>query len=98
PPSFTLFPYTTLFRSDQAATHNLKHVLTRVLGASADQMGADAERVFLSDGDQVLLCTDGLTDMVSLAAITAVLRLSQSSQAACRSEEHTSELQSLAYL
>jgi protein phosphatase len=74
-----------VIRWDQAAAHNLKHVLTRVLGASADQMGADAERVFLADEDQVLLCTDGLSDMVSPATITAILKESKSSEAACRS-------------
>jgi serine/threonine protein phosphatase PrpC len=69
---------------EQAATHRLKHVLTRVLGPGKDRMGAEVQRVVLADEDQVLLCTDGLTDMVSPAAITAGLRDSQSSEAACR--------------
>lgn len=47
-------------------------------------MGADVQRMFLSNEDQILLCTDGLTDMVSPAAITAALRDSKSSQIACR--------------
>ena len=47
-------------------------------------MGAEVQRVFLTNEDQVLLCTDGLTDMVSPAAITAGLLDSNSSQAACQ--------------
>ena len=73
-----------VIRPEQVATHRLKHVLTRVLGASADQMEAEVQRVFLADKDQVLLCTDGLTDMVDSAAIAAGLRHAKSSEEACR--------------
>jgi protein phosphatase len=73
-----------VIRPDQAATHKLEHVLSRVLGASGDQMGADVQRLFLGNEDQILLCTDGLTDMVSPATITASLQDSKSSQVACR--------------
>ena len=38
-----------------------------------------------SDGDQVLLCTDGLSDMVDDALIEAVLNESPSAKAACQS-------------
>ena len=37
----------------------------------------------LADGDQVLLCTDGLTEMASEAAIAAVLGRSGTAAAAC---------------
>lgn len=81
-----------VIRPDQAATHKLKHVLSRVLGGSGDQMGADVQRMVLADEDQILLCTDGLTDMVSPDAIAAGLRDSKSSQIASRAlVEHALE-------
>jgi protein phosphatase len=38
----------------------------------------------LSDGDQLLLCTDGLTEMVADNDIAAVLANANSSQMACQ--------------
>jgi protein phosphatase len=73
-----------VIRPEEAGTHRMKHALTRVLGTKKDQMGAEVQRVLLADEDQILLCTDGLTDMVSVATITASLRDSPSSEAACR--------------
>jgi protein phosphatase len=69
---------------DQAATHKLKHALTRVLGGGRDHVGADVHRVLLADEDQLVLCTDGLTEMVSPTDIAAILRDSKSSQVACQ--------------
>jgi protein phosphatase len=73
-----------VIQPEEAGTHRLKHVLTRVLGTKPEHMGAEVQRVLLADGDQLLLCTDGLTDMVSAATIEAGLRDSPSSEAACR--------------
>jgi protein phosphatase len=51
----------------------LQHSLTRVLGGVGQQSEADVQRILLHDQDVLLLCTDGLTDMVDDAAITSVL-------------------------
>ncbi len=69
---------------DQAVGHRLKHSLTRVIGGGKGLGDAEIQHFPLADGDQVLLCTDGLTDMVKPPAIAAILRDASSSNDACR--------------
>ena len=57
-----------LITQAQAATHDLRHVLTRHLGANKGAR-PDVQRLALADGDCLLLCSDGLSDMVSDAEI-----------------------------
>jgi PPM family protein phosphatase len=66
---------------EQAATHNLRNVLLRNLGRTAST--ADIRHLFLESGDQLLLCTDGLTDMVADASISKILQACPTAQAAC---------------
>jgi protein phosphatase len=68
----------------EAATHPFRHVLTRSLGSGPDRVEADFHRAWLADGDQLLLCTDGLTDMVDNAAIAAVLGGAATAEEACQ--------------
>jgi protein phosphatase len=70
-------------RPEQAAKHPLRHVLTQALGGGGE-IEAEFQRVSLADEDQLLLCTDGLTDMVDSTAIGAILRSSASSKDACQ--------------
>ncbi|MEW5744508.1 MAG: CHASE2 domain-containing protein [Nitrospirota bacterium] len=53
---------------------SMKHVLTRALGVGAE-VEVDLHELALSEGDIIILCTDGLSTMVSeselLAAVTA---------------------------
>src|SRR5262245_44214640 len=55
------------------ASERLKHSLTRLLGGTGQQCEADVQRILLHDQDALVLCTDGLTDMVDDATISAVL-------------------------
>jgi protein phosphatase len=48
-----------------------RHVLTNWVGGGVVEV--DVEQHRLSDGDRLLLCTDGLTNLVSDAEIAAVL-------------------------
>src|SRR5205823_12581357 len=70
PPRSTLFPYTTLFRSEEA-----RHPREHMPGSQAGGAGLD----------------EALTDVL-------LRRSPQDQPSQERSEEHTSELQSLAYL
>jgi PPM family protein phosphatase len=70
-------------RPEQAASHPFRHVLTRALGGSGGEIEAEVQWVSLADEDQLLLCTDGLTDMVDATTIGSILRSSASSDDAC---------------
>jgi protein phosphatase len=49
------------------------HKLTNCLGGGGQEMYVDFHHFRLADGDQLLLCTDGLTDMVRDEEIATVL-------------------------
>ena len=56
---------------DEAENHPHRHLITRVLGLGP--VGVDTLRMDLEDGDRVLLCSDGLTTMVSDFGIEQIL-------------------------
>lgn len=68
-----------------ASESRLSHVLTNVLGGSDEEVFVDIDVVELEDGDRLLLCSDGLTDVLDDAAIAAVLEEKFSSSDACAS-------------
>lgn len=70
-------------RPEDTATLAMRHVLTAAL-AAGEQSDPQVQRFHLSDGDQVLLCTDGLTGMVRDANIAAILKDSDSAANACQ--------------
>lgn len=67
------------------ATRSMRHVLTAALGSMGNQMEPQVRRLRLRVGDQLLLCTDGLTDMVKDTVIASVLLESDSAEIACES-------------
>lgn len=64
--------------------HYSRHLLTGVLSANGSDTQPELCKVTLTDGDQLLICSDGLTDMVSDDEIASVLKQSSSSPEACR--------------
>ena len=70
---------------DDAAREALRHVLTAALGASSKRADPQVLRFRLVHNDQVLLCTDGLTEMVAVETIASVLGEAASPEAACSS-------------
>ena len=64
------------------AIEDASHILTHAIGADASDPGVVVEHFRLVDDDSVLLCTNGLTDVVSEEAIADVLaaRRSQTDQ------------------
>jgi protein phosphatase len=69
---------------EEVASHRLRHILIRSLGIPGEQAQPEVQRLQLADGDCLLLCTDGLTDMVDEATITQALAAGQDAQAASR--------------
>jgi protein phosphatase len=56
----------------------------RFIGIPGSQCEADVQHLVLADQDQVLLCTDGLTDMVDDAAVAAIMREAPTAEVACQ--------------
>jgi serine/threonine protein phosphatase PrpC len=57
---------------DQAAEHPQKNLITRALGAEAE-VDVDTAILPVEAGDRILLCSDGLSDMVPEARISEIL-------------------------
>jgi serine/threonine protein phosphatase PrpC len=68
----------------EAAGHRLRHVLTRVLGGQGQELRADVRVHSLENGDCLLLCTDGLTDMVKEDTIATFLASDKPAGEVCR--------------
>src|SRR3712207_8634730 len=83
PPRSTLFPYTTLFRS-------LHREIVGMVRAALLERGAEGGR---PDGRQALGCHLATGDLEEGGAL-----FEREREHVCRSEEHTSELQSRQYL
>ena len=69
---------------DDPASRSMRHVLTAAVGSLGDQVDPQVQRLKLSAGDQLLLCTDGLTEAVEDEIIAQVMRESNSAQSACQ--------------
>jgi protein phosphatase len=59
------------------------HMLTRCLGYESQNARPDVHFLRLAPNDQMLICTDGLTDMVSEPNIAQTLDESADAQVAC---------------
>jgi serine/threonine protein phosphatase PrpC len=57
---------------DQAAEHPQKNLITRALGAD-EEVDVDTAILPIEAGDRILLCSDGLSDMVSEPGISEML-------------------------
>jgi protein phosphatase len=66
---------------EDAATHRLRNVLLRNVGGGTAQ--ADIRHLPLENGDQLLLCTDGLSDLVAEGSIAEILQSAATAQVAC---------------
>src|SRR5687767_15575252 len=93
PPSLTLFPYTTLFRSCSRECEPLSKLAASTLAVSAP--GELARPLVLQRVTEAMQL-----EAMLLEAISPKQRVTEACHQvlAPRSEEHTSELQSLAYL
>jgi protein phosphatase len=61
----------------EVATHHMHNVLTKALGGRGKIAQPDVRKIILTDGDCLLLCSDGLTRMVADARIQETLAAGQ---------------------
>jgi serine/threonine protein phosphatase PrpC len=69
---------------EQAADFAARHVLVNALGGSDEDVEVDVDQLALTSGDRLLLCSDGLTDLVDDETICQVLTDCRASSEACR--------------
>jgi len=73
-----------LMSKEEAATSTSKHILVNAVGGSNEEVHVDVERVPLANGDRVLLCSDGLTDLVDDDTIRTLLADAPTAADACQ--------------
>jgi protein phosphatase len=69
---------------EDAAKHHLRHVITNAVGGTSGSLRVEVHKLQLEAGDRVLLCSDGLTGMVTDEEITRVLLDTNEPSNACR--------------
>jgi len=73
-----------MIRPDQVPTHARRHVLTNYLGGPPFGVQPECVTLRLADGDRLLLCSDGLTEMIDDPAIADALGRHAEPEAACQ--------------
>jgi protein phosphatase len=72
-----------LLTPDQRDCHPWRHVVTNILGGKDHGVQAEVHLLDLHDGDTLLLCSDGLTEMVPDEYIAAALSAEADPEALC---------------
>jgi serine/threonine protein phosphatase PrpC len=67
----------------ERSAQDLQHILTDAIGAGGSPPTVDVEQFRLKDGDSVLLCTNGLTDVIDEGRIADVLTLPRQPREQC---------------
>ncbi len=68
----------------EVGTHPSRHVLTSAIATRGAFVQVELKRSHLADGDQVLLCSDGLTEMVTDELISRELAVTGPAAGVCR--------------
>lgn len=69
---------------EEAAKFPARHLLVNALGGSSEDVEVDVDQMTLATGDRLILCSDGLTDLVDDDTIRDVLMLYRPSAETCR--------------
>jgi serine/threonine protein phosphatase PrpC len=73
-----------VLQPEQAATHPFRHVITNVVGGPHAGVKVEARSFEAKAGDRLLLCSDGLTEMLTDAVIAATLEAEAVPEAAAK--------------
>lgn len=72
-----------LLTAEEAQTHPQRHMITRYLGMKKENgpcIPTISRSLPLADGERYLICTDGLTDMLSDTTIQSIMKYSKSTK------------------
>jgi serine/threonine protein phosphatase PrpC len=72
-----------VIRPEEVCQNRYRHVVTNVLGGGKAGVKVDVQMHDLEPGDIMLLCSDGLTDMLTDDGIAAILKAEANPRAAC---------------
>ena len=72
-------------RPDEVAAHPLRHVITNVVGGNELGVNVEAHALEIQPGDCLLLCSDGLTEMVTNESIVKTLAAEPEPERAAKS-------------
>jgi PPM family protein phosphatase len=72
-----------VIKPEDVGHHQFRHIVTNVLGGGTAGVQTDVQKIDLEPGDVVLLCSDGLTDMLNDARLAALLGAKGDPKAAC---------------
>ncbi len=81
-----------LLAQDAARNHPWRSLITRAVSASEEEVEPDIDRFVLSPGDRVLVCSDGLTAVLTDAQITGVLTQPLGDEPVCEALVHMANL------
>jgi protein phosphatase len=70
-------------KPEEVAHHRLRHVVTNVVGGREKGVKVEVHKLPLEAGDMVMLCSDGLTEMVTEVDILKTLVTEQDDAVAC---------------
>ena len=68
---------------ENALVRGMRRVLTAALGMAQSQVEPEVQHLQLQDGDQLLLCTDGLIEALDEGVIESIVRRAGSAAEAC---------------
>ncbi len=69
---------------NEVARHQLRHVVTNVVGGPELGVNVEARALEVQNGDRLLLCSDGLTEMLTNEVIAATLEAELAPEAAAK--------------
>jgi protein phosphatase len=72
-------------RPEEVIHHRLRHMITNVVGGPQAGVFVEAHALGLRPGDRLMLCSDGLTEMLSHEVIADTLEVNPEPEPACTS-------------
>jgi protein phosphatase len=70
--------------AEEAEHHGFRHVITNVVGGTDPGVQAEVHKLLLQVGDRMLLCSDGLTEMLPDSVILPLLQQGEDPAAICQ--------------